>query len=71
VLVDAVDARRVVDHVTGEPDKTKAADETNQHLREAGFPKTAITTWWMLLIDPNVKMTAHRVSESGDFATLR
>jgi hypothetical protein len=54
----------------GEPDKAKVADETSRRLREAGFPETAITTWWMLLIDPKVKMTAHRVWESGDFSTL-
>lgn len=54
----------------GEPEKAKAADETNQRLREAGFPETAITAWWMLLVDPKVKKTAYRVWESGDFATL-
>lgn len=51
--------------------RAKAADETNQRLREAGFPETAITTWWILLVDPKVKKTAHRVWESGDFVTLR
>jgi hypothetical protein len=50
--------------------RRKAADETSQRLREAGFPETAITTWWMLLVDPNVKKTAHQVWASGDFVTL-
>ena len=57
-------------NLIGEPDKAKAADETNRLLRDAGFPETAINTWWMLLIDPKVKKTAHRVWELGDFATL-
>jgi hypothetical protein len=57
-------------NVTNEPEKAKVADETNQRLREAGFPQIAITTWWMLLVDPKVGMTAHRVWESGDFVTL-
>ena len=54
----------------GEVEKAKVADETNHRLREAGFPETAITTWWMLLVDPKAKKTAYRVWESGDFATL-
>jgi hypothetical protein len=54
----------------GEPQKAKVADEASQRLREAGFPETAITAWWMLLLDPKIKETAHRVCESGDFATL-
>jgi hypothetical protein len=56
--------------LTGEPEKARVADEASQRLREAGFPEAAIATWWMLLIDPKVKKTAHRVWESGDFVTL-
>jgi hypothetical protein len=59
-----------VSDLNGESEKAKVADETNERLREAGFPETAITTWWMLLVDPKIKKTAHRVWESGDFATL-
>jgi hypothetical protein len=56
--------------VTNEPEKAKAADEASERLREAGFPEVAITTWWMLLVDPKVGKTAYRVWESGDFVTL-
>jgi hypothetical protein len=54
----------------GEPQKVKVAGDAGQRLREAGFSEPAITAWWMLLVDPKIKETAHRVWESGDFATL-
>jgi hypothetical protein len=57
-------------NLTGEPERAKTADEANRRLREAGFPEEAISTWWMLLMDPRVKKTAHRVWESGDFVSL-
>lgn len=55
----------------GEVEKARVADETSQRLREAGFPETAITTWWMLLIDPAAEMTAFQIWEAGDLASLR
>jgi len=58
--------------MTTSPDReaVKAADEATDRLKEAGFPATAIQSWWMLLTDPEVNMTPHRVWESRDFATL-
>jgi hypothetical protein len=54
----------------GEAERAEAADETNQRLREAGFPETAITTWWMLLVDATFAKTAHQLWDSGDFVSL-
>lgn len=49
---------------------SRAADSANQRLREAGFPERAIDAWWMLLKDPTLKKTPHRIWEAGDFTTL-
>ena len=49
----------------------RVADEVSRCLRDAGFPETAISTWWMLLIDPDFGRTAHRIWEAGEYTTLR
>jgi hypothetical protein len=50
--------------------KAHEADLVTARLTEAGFPQTAQTTWWMLLIDPEVNQTPFRVWDSEDFETL-
>lgn len=56
--------------MTPEAEAAKVADWVNQQLRDAGFPETAIQSWWMLLRDPQIDQTPYRVWESRDFFTL-
>jgi len=48
----------------------KVADDVNIQLRNAGFPETAISSWWRLLIDKDANKTPRRIWDSGDYDTL-
>ena len=59
--------------MTNPPSETQAAevaDQVGAALRGAGLPETAIHAWWMLLVDPDLQRTPHRVWESGDYEAL-
>lgn len=50
--------------------KAHEADLVTAQLTEAGFPQTAQTSWWMLLVDPEIHRTPYRVWDSEDFVVL-
>src|SRR3974377_1075775 len=50
--------------------KAHEADLVTAQLTEAGFPQTAQTSWWWLLVDPKIKSTPSLVWDSEDFALL-
>ena len=56
--------------MTSPNEAAKVADEVSTQLRKAGFPETAITSWWMLLKDPELEMTPYRVWESGEYEVV-
>jgi hypothetical protein len=50
--------------------KAHEADLVTSQLTSAGFPQTAQTSWWMLLVDPEINRTPFRVWDAEDFETL-